>query len=366
MAEWIKYEQSLNSHHKILAMSTWLSKQPRFVAWIMDGAEPSQDVTRDTTGGASGGATRSAYTLSPRKATVAVVVSAVLEFWCRSNGRGRVDGEDLILSDACVTDCDDMGDVPLFGEALSRVGFVVEEETEDGGTQLRLPNFLEHNTPKSEKSRQLHNKRQAIWRAKKRLREAERLAASDGLVVSNDGNVAPHVAPPEAHPVGASRASRGAIEKRREEKSREHTSKDISADAVAVPKEASKPKKKTLKDPAPPLEPCPLWDAIVEVTGSDASIKSVASHVGKVKKALLAADPPYTAEDVRKLAAIAPRELPWTKDRHLTLGEVEKNTSLVRAKNISLFSDTTPTKSDRESIEQNVAKQRQHLESLGK
>lgn len=73
-----------------------------------------------------------------------------------------------------------------------------------------------------------------------------------------------------------------------------------------------------------------LWDAIVEVTGADASIKSVASHIGKVKRALLEASPAYTPEEVLALPAAAAVHLPWSAGRVLTLGEVEKNIGLVR------------------------------------
>lgn len=78
-------------------------------------------------------------------------------------------------------------------------------------------------------------------------------------------------------------------------------------------------------------KPDPLWDAIVAITGADASIKSVASHIGRVKKALLEANPPYTPEDVHALPQLAAVHLPWSAGRILTLGEVEKNIGLTRS-----------------------------------
>ena len=75
-----------------------------------------------------------------------------------------------------------------------------------------------------------------------------------------------------------------------------------------------------------------LWDAIVEITGADATIRSVATHIGRVKKALLHATPPYTPEEVLRLREVAAVDLPWCAGRRLTLGEVEKNIGLVRSR----------------------------------
>lgn len=75
-----------------------------------------------------------------------------------------------------------------------------------------------------------------------------------------------------------------------------------------------------------------LWDAIVAITGADASMKSTASHIGKIKKALLGADPPYGPEDVLALPAAMAKHTPWAVGRVVTLGEVEKNIFLVRSK----------------------------------
>jgi uncharacterized protein YdaU (DUF1376 family) len=73
-----------------------------------------------------------------------------------------------------------------------------------------------------------------------------------------------------------------------------------------------------------------LFDAIAEVTGSD--VKANASHIAKVKKLLLSAEPPYTPAEVRRFAdpAFCERELPWLQGRRPTLGEIEKNIGRVR------------------------------------
>ena len=100
-------------------------------------------------------------------------------------------------------------------------------------------------------------------------------------------------------------------------------SEEILADASTQPP-ADKPKRVIVR------KPDPLWDAIVAVTGADQTLKPTAAHIGRVKKTLLAANPPYTAEDVLALPAIAARQMTWAAGRALTLGEVEKYIDKVR------------------------------------
>ncbi len=75
-----------------------------------------------------------------------------------------------------------------------------------------------------------------------------------------------------------------------------------------------------------------LFIALAEVTASDPAVS--ASHIGRVRKALLAADPPYTAADVRRFAGLVPERLPWHKGR-ISLGLVEKHIGEVRAPSLS-------------------------------
>jgi hypothetical protein len=77
-----------------------------------------------------------------------------------------------------------------------------------------------------------------------------------------------------------------------------------------------------------PREPDPLFDAVAEVTASDANASG--AHIGRVCKALRNADPPYTAEEVRRWAEIVRRE--WGLEHYPTLGMVEKHIGRVRAK----------------------------------
>jgi hypothetical protein len=69
----------------------------------------------------------------------------------------------------------------------------------------------------------------------------------------------------------------------------------------------------------------PLWDAVVEVTGSDPKVS--APHIGRVVKALREADTPYTAEEVLALPAVLEAE-GWTYA--ITLGTITKYIHWVR------------------------------------
>lgn len=71
-----------------------------------------------------------------------------------------------------------------------------------------------------------------------------------------------------------------------------------------------------------------LFDAIAEVTASDP--KASGSHIGRVKKHLLSAEPPYTPEEVRKWFDLL-RSEGWIKG-YPSLGFLEQTIGKVRAK----------------------------------
>lgn len=94
---------------------------------------------------------------------------------------------------------------------------------------------------------------------------------------------------------------------------------------------ADKPKK---AKPPPKARPRnPLFDAIAEVTGLDATIKANGELIGVVSASLAKGEPPYTPDEVRQFA----REF-WThcgyaareKRRYPTPKEVERNICRVR------------------------------------
>jgi hypothetical protein len=70
-----------------------------------------------------------------------------------------------------------------------------------------------------------------------------------------------------------------------------------------------------------------LFDAVAEVTASDP--KASGSHIGRVCKLLRGADPPYTADDVRRWATIITQQ--WSFNGPPTLGMLEKYIGRVRA-----------------------------------
>jgi hypothetical protein len=76
---------------------------------------------------------------------------------------------------------------------------------------------------------------------------------------------------------------------------------------------------------------CDLFDAIVALTASDPSVTG--SHIGRIRKLLLAAEPPYTPAEVARLGdpAWQSANMPWVEGRRVTLGEVEKYIGLVRS-----------------------------------
>ena len=73
-----------------------------------------------------------------------------------------------------------------------------------------------------------------------------------------------------------------------------------------------------------------LFDAIVTVTGADPKVNG--GFLGRVRKMLAGAEPPYTPAEVLRLADrdFQSRELPWKRGEKLTIGELEKYIGRVR------------------------------------
>lgn len=78
----------------------------------------------------------------------------------------------------------------------------------------------------------------------------------------------------------------------------------------------------------PPKPRDELFDAVCDVTGSDPKVSG--SHVGKVCKALRSADPPYTADEVRRWGELVVAE-GWCSGKP-PLGHVEKRIGTIRDK----------------------------------
>jgi uncharacterized protein YdaU (DUF1376 family) len=107
----------------------------------------------------------------------------------------------------------------------------------------------------------------------------------------------------------------------------------IQKEDIQTPAESGAGRAVKPREPAKPRQPRerdPLFDAIVEVTGSDPKLNG--SHIGKLRKSLLQAEPPYSPEEVLRLAdtAFQNREMSWLNGRRPTIGEIEKFISRVR------------------------------------
>jgi hypothetical protein len=104
-----------------------------------------------------------------------------------------------------------------------------------------------------------------------------------------------------------------------------------SAEQPIAPEEevVKRQRAKTARKAPKEREPDPLFDALAELTGSDPHTS--ASHIGKVAKALRAADPPYSPDEIKRLPDVLARDMPYIAGR-LTLGTVQKYVGLLRAK----------------------------------
>ncbi|VTR92160.1 Uncharacterized protein OS=Blastopirellula marina DSM 3645 GN=DSM3645_24505 PE=4 SV=1 [Gemmata massiliana] len=119
------------------------------------------------------------------------------------------------------------------------------------------------------------------------------------------------------------------------EESAEHSSLSLTPSLFAdVPPAAPTPERKA-KKPAKEKKPrpCnPLFDALVEVTGSDPVVNG--RYVGRVASLLASASPPYTPGEVHDFARDWRLLLPWAKPTEhprLTLGIIEKHLPQLRA-----------------------------------
>jgi hypothetical protein len=85
---------------------------------------------------------------------------------------------------------------------------------------------------------------------------------------------------------------------------------------------------KAKRTPSRPRPRNELFDALARVTASDP--KTSGAHIGRVCKALGAADPPYTPAEVERFAQLMPTEFPWAKGR-LTLSFIQAHIGVVRS-----------------------------------
>lgn len=210
----------------------------------------------------------------------------------RENGSAFVtlsprDGDNVAFIDALVG-------TPGFADSLSAVDWL---RCRDG--RIELPNFGRHNG-ETAKTRARNAKNQ------QRIR-----TGSDGDCGPDQNQGGVGLSPKMSPPSGDKTVTRG-------EESNEEVANATSSRA-------------------PPKKPRPrnaLFDALAEVTGSDATIPSKARQLGTMAAELAKADPPYSPEEVREFARRFHELCPWAAQANRarpTPGEVRNHIGLLRA-----------------------------------
>lgn len=185
---------------------------------------------------------------------------------------------------------------PGFSESLKSVGWLNCSEGRIG-----LPNFGRHNG-KTAKTRARNSKTQ------KQKREGE-----------GEPNK------PKSSPNHESTVTEMSPRDGDKKVTREEERRDLENPYPAVPGEGA----------AKPRERNALFDAIVEVTGVDDSIRSHAKTVGIKAAELAKAKPPYTPDEVREFGRRYHEFCSWARDKgrdRPSPGELVKWISLLRAK----------------------------------
>lgn len=153
----------------------------------------------------------------------------------------------------------------------------------------------------------------------------KRLSATRRKHLQRERDAAPVSRKRHARVTKASRENVTREEKRRVENKEKTNTLPASAGGVVEPVVVGT---SSAAKPARPRDE--LFDALVAVTGADPRVNG--GHVGKVRKLLLDAEPPYTPAEVMRFAdpAFLARELTWLDGRKPTLGEIEKHIGRVR------------------------------------
>jgi len=146
---WIKMRVSLPRDPRVIVIAAKLAGNREFISWLTD---QMPWITE----------TETAYHVVARPVVVAVTVTGLLQVWGVTREDGRADGEDMLLPCATLDTLDEIASVPGIGQAMSDVGWAVEEPT----FEVRLPKFLRNNTPPDDLRRQKDAERKRRQRAK--------------------------------------------------------------------------------------------------------------------------------------------------------------------------------------------------------
>lgn len=154
--EWIKMRVSIIKDSKVIMMTDFLSEQRAFMDWLTD---PVHRTCKE-----------SCYEHVTPSVTRAVTVSGLLQVWGLANERGKPDGADIILEYTRLITLDEIAGIPMFGAAMSLVGWAVEEsgEYEEWVSSVRFPGFMTMNTPVDERKKASNAERQKNYRERKK------------------------------------------------------------------------------------------------------------------------------------------------------------------------------------------------------
>lgn len=155
--DWIKMRIGLRKHPRVIAMARCLASDREFMDWWSD---PQQMSCRD-----------SVTEIVTFENVTRVTVCGLMEVWGAINA--VIKSSEAVPFMALI-DLDDIAGIPGFGEAMRAVGWV--EEAGDNG--LIFPNFLEFNTPDSERKKPKSDAERAReYRERKKLKEAQEAAS---------------------------------------------------------------------------------------------------------------------------------------------------------------------------------------------
>lgn len=105
---------------------------------------------------------------------------------------------------------------------------------------------------------------------------------------------------------------------------------DIVLELVAAYRAGGAKKTRKPAEPRPAQEPRArdlIWDAVVEVTGSDPVVSG--AHIGKIVKLLKAAFPPYTPDEVLRWGELIQKQ-DWWKGGKPGIGLIEQKIGMIR------------------------------------
>lgn len=151
--DWVKIRVYLAKDPKTIAVADHLARNRRFMDWLTD---PVQVTCRE-----------SAYEHITSDVIVMITVASLVMIWGVARERGKEEGNDIVMEFSSAGTLDKMCGVPGMGDAMTCVGWVIEEHVGEPAFRLRFPNFLSDSSP-YDKSKRAHAEAQRRYLQKKR------------------------------------------------------------------------------------------------------------------------------------------------------------------------------------------------------